>query len=154
MGKGETMSVPTSKRGKGNLVVFTKLRQLCDYTQAIVNNRKYFPMEEVVLKNGKKALNNVKPILAKNIYEKTCAIENYSTRANKVFVKSGDDMRLRREFWSKAIAETSALLKDMEKAMVLCDIPSKVMNFWTGQVKAIQDLLMNRRNTEHKTYMG
>ena len=109
---------------------------------------------EVVLKNGKKALNNVKPILAKNIYEKTCAIENYSTRANKVFVKSGDDMRLRREFWSKAIAETSALLKDMEKAMVLCDIPSKVMNFWTGQVRAIQDLLMNRRNTEHKTYMG
>ena len=29
--------------------------------------------KEVVLKNGKKALNNVKPILAKNIYEKTCA---------------------------------------------------------------------------------
>lgn len=148
------MSVPASKRGKGNLVVFTKLRQLCNYTQAIVNNKKYFPLEEVVLQDGKKKPNNVKPLLAKRIYDETCAIENYSTRANKVFVKSGDDMRLRREFWSKAIAETAALLKDMEKAMVLCDIPSRVMSFWTGEVKAIQDLLMSRRNTEHKTYMG
>ena len=78
------MSVPASKRGKGNLVVFTKLRQLCDYTQAIVNNRKYFPMEEVVLKNGKKALNNVKPILAKNIYEKTCAIIMSQKNSQKV----------------------------------------------------------------------
>lgn len=145
------MSVPKSKRGQGHLLVFTKLRQLCDYTQALVNNKKYFPVDDFVVEDGKKKPNNIKPDLAKDIYRETRAIDNYATRANKVFVKTQEDFNLRREFWSKAVAETAALLKDMEKAMVLCNIPSRVINYWTGLVKEVQDLLMDRRNAELKT---
>lgn len=144
------MSVPKSKRGQGHLLVFTKLRQLCDYTQTLVNNKKYFPVDDFVIEDGKKKPNNIKPDLAKDIYRETRAIDNYATRANKVFVKTQEDFNLRREFWSKAVAETAALLKDMEKAMVLCNIPSRVINYWTGLVKEVQDLLMDRRNAEFK----
>ncbi len=145
------MSVPLSKRGKGTLSVFPKLRQLCIYTQSIVENRKYFPIERTkILDNGKETYNVVKPVLAMEIYSSTLAVENYAKRANKVFVKTQEDFNLRREFWNKAVAETSALTGLIEKAMVTCNLPSKTVNFWVGQIKEIQDLLMDRRSAEYK----
>ena len=62
------MSVVASKRKVGQLVVFTKLRQLCSYTKTIVENATYFPVENYQTKGKKIVQNNVKSVLANRIY--------------------------------------------------------------------------------------
>lgn len=145
------MSVVVSKRKTGQLVVFTKLRQLCAYTKTIVENETYFPVQNYQVKGKKVVQNNVKPVLAKRIYNSVLSVNNYANRANKVFVKCQVDYELRRKYQAEAISEISALLQDMEKAMVECNIPGRVMNYWVGLVVEVQELLRNWRNSEYKT---
>ena len=149
------MSVVASKRKVGQLVVFTKLRQLCSYTKTIVENATYFPVENYQTKGKKIVQNNVKSVLAKRIYNSVLSVNNYANRANKVFVKSHSDYEIRRKYQVEAISEVSALLQDMEKAMAECNIPSRVINYWVGLVVEVQELLRNWRNSEYKaTVLG
>lgn len=148
------MSVPVSKRAKGKLEVFTLINNLVQYTEQKVQNKNYFSFALNQVVDEKIVPNNLKPVLAKNIYSETLAIKNYANRANKVYVKTSADYTLRREFQNKAITEISALRKDIERAMIVCNIPGKEIYYWEGLLHTIEELLRNWRNEEYIKYMG
>lgn len=148
------MSVPVSKRAVGKLKIFPLIDALVKYTETKVQNTNYFSVGLNQVVNEKIIPNNLKPVLAKNIYSETLAICNYTNRANKVFVKTRADYQLRREFQNKAISEISALRKDIERAMEVCDIPGKEIDYWEGLLEPIEELLRNWRNSEFEKYMG
>jgi hypothetical protein len=91
------MSVVKSKRGEGQLLVLSKANELATYTIKICSNEKNFPK-------------HYRWCITSKIVDAAVDISNNANMANSVFVKDSSDFALRKQFQTKALASTYALL--------------------------------------------
>ena len=113
------MSVVKSKQGEGKLVVVTKARELAEYTLKICANEKTFPKR-------------YRWCMTAKIVEAAMNINNGVNMANSVFVYDDADYMLRKQYQTRALAETYAL--------------------WTRLIYDVQNLLRNWRKAERERY--
>ena len=133
------MSVVKSKRGEGQLLVITKANELATYTIKICSNEKNFP------KHYRWCITN-------KIVDSALDINNYITMANAVFVTDKNDVALRKQFQTKAIAASYALLSMMDIAYRTFGIESKKIEYWTGLVIEVQNYLRNWKKSDAERY--
>ena len=133
------MSVPKSKRGEGQLTVLVKANELATHTIKICSNEKNFP------KHYRWCITN-------KIVDSALDINNYITMANAVFVTDKNDVALRKQFQTKAIAASYALLSMMDIAYRTFGIESKKIEHWTGLVIEVQNYLRNWKKSDAERY--
>lgn len=133
------MSVPKSKRSEGQLTVLVKANELATHTIKICSNEKNFP------KHYRWCITN-------KIVDSALDINNYITMANAVFVTDKNDVALRKQFQTKAIAASYALLSMMDIAYRTFGIESKKIEYWTGLVIEVQNYLRNRKKSDAERY--
>lgn len=135
------MSVVKSKQTEGKLLVVTKARELAAYTIKICSNEKNFPKRYRWY------------ITAKIV---DCAIDVSSNvnAANSIYVNDDNkkDYQLRRQYQTKALAETYALLSMIDIAYSVFSIESKRIEYWTRLVNEVQVLLRNWRKSDYDRY--
>lgn len=135
------MSVAKSKQTEGKLLVVTKARELATYTIKICSNEKNFPKRYRWC------------ITAKTV---DCAIDVSSNvnAANSIYVNDDNkkDYQLRRQYQTKALAETYALLSMIDIAYSVFSIESKRIEYWTRLVNEVQVLLRNWRKSDYDRY--
>lgn len=135
------MSVVKSKQTEGKLLVVTKARELAAYTIKICSNEKNFPKLYRWC------------ITAKIV---DCAIDVSSNvnAANSIYVNDDNkkDYQLRRQYQTKALAETYALLSMIDIAYSVFSIESKRIEYWTRLVNEVQVLLRNWRKSDYDRY--
>ncbi|MBQ8965877.1 four helix bundle protein [Ruminococcus sp.] len=133
------MSVVKSKRGEGKLLVITRANELAAYTIKICSNEKNFP------KRYRWCISN-------KLVEAALSINNNIVAANSVYVADNDEQayNLRRQYQTKALAETYALLSMIDIAYRTFGIESGRVEFWTHLAKEVQALLRNWRKSESK----
>ena len=68
--------------------------------------------------------------------------------ANSVYVKDENDYLLRKEYQTKALAETYALLNMIDIAYRTFGIDSDRIEYWTRLVSDTQNLIRNWRKKE------
>jgi len=131
------MSVVKSKRGQGKLLVYTRANELAVYTITICANEKHFP------KRYRWCITN-------KIVECAVTINNCVTAGNSVYIGDGDEdaKKLRRQYQTKALAETYALLSMIDIAYRTFGIESSRVEFWTRLVKDVQGLIRSWRKSE------
>ena len=131
------MSVVKSKRGQGKLLVYTRSNELAVYTIQICANEKHFP------KRYRWCITN-------KLVESALAINNCVAAANAVYIADGDEeaKKLRRQYQTKALAETYALLSMIDIAYRTFGIESNRIEFWTRLVKEVQNLLRNWKKSD------
>ena len=132
------MSVVKSKRGVGKMLVVTRSNELAVYTIRICSNEKSFP------KRYRWCITN-------KLVEAALSINNCIVAANSVYVADGDDYayNLRRQYQTKALAETYALLSMIDIAYRTFGIESDRVEFWTRLVHEVQALLRNWRKSDN-----
>lgn len=133
------MSVPKSKRSEGQLTVLVKANELATHTIKICSNEKNFP------KHYRWCITN-------KIVDSALDINNYITMANAVFVTDKNDVALRKQFQTKAIAASYALLSMMDIAYRTFGIESKKIEYWTGLVIELQNYLRNWKKSDAERY--
>lgn len=133
------MSVVKSQRGEGQLAVITKARELAAYSIKICSNEKNFP------KRYRWCITN-------KIVDAAIEISNYAVMANSVFVKDETDFKLRKQYQTKALSATCALLNMMDMAYKTFGIESDRIEYWTRQTVEVQTLLRNWRKTDIERY--
>jgi hypothetical protein len=133
------MSVPKSKRSEGQLTVLVKANELATHTIKICSNEKNFP------KHYRWCITN-------KIVDSALDINNYITMANAVFVTDKNDVALRKQFQTKAIAASYALLSMMDIAYRTFGIESKKIEYWTGLVIEVQNYLRNWKKSDAERY--
>lgn len=133
------MAVVKSKRQDGELTVLTKARELAVYTARVCNNENNFP------KRHRWILNNY-------IVGSAIQIHRDIRKANSIFVKMESDYVTRRQLQNSALAETDALLGDMDIAYELFNVDSDRMKHWTGLILEVQNLLRNWRKKDFDRY--
>ena len=133
------MSVPKSKRSEGQLTVLVKANELATYTIKICSNEKNFP------KHYRWCITN-------KIVDSALDINNYIAMANAVFVTDKNDVALRKQFQTKAIAASYALLSMMDIAYRTFGIESKKIEYWTGLVIEVQNYLRNWKKSDAERY--
>lgn len=133
------MSVPKSKRSEGQLTVLVKANELATHTIKICSNEKNFP------KHYRWCITN-------KIVDSALDINNYITMANAVFVTDKNDVALRKQFQTKAIATSYALLSMMDIAYRTFGIESKKIEYWTGLVIEVQNYLRNWKKSDAERY--
>jgi len=133
------MSVPKSKRSEGQLTVLVKANELATHTIKICSNEKNFP------KHYRWCITN-------KIVDSALDINNYITMANAVFVTDKNDVALRKQFQTKAIAASYALLSMMDIAYHTFGIESKKIEYWTGLVIEVQNYLRNWKKSDAERY--
>lgn len=135
------MSVVKSKQTEGKLLVVTKARELAAYTIKICSNEKNFPKRYRWC------------ITAKIV---DCAIDVSSSvnAANSIYVNNDNkkDYQLRRQYQTKALAETYALFSMIDIAYSVFGIESKRIEYWTRLVNEVQVLLRNWRKSDYDRY--
>lgn len=134
------MSVPKSKRSEGQLTVLVKANELATHTIKICSNEKNFP------KHYRWCITN-------KIVDSALDINNYITMANAVFVTDKNDVALRKQFQTKAIAASYALLSMMDIAYRTFGIESKKIEYWTGLVIEVQNYLRNWKKSDAERYI-
>jgi len=134
------MSVPKSKRGKSELEVVTKSNELATYTIHICSNEKNFPKR-------------YRWCITSKIVEAAVDINRYIIMANSVYVKDDPNMfRLRKQYQTQALASTYSLLSMMDIAYRTFGIEGSRMDYWTGLVIAVQNLLRNWKRSDELRY--
>lgn len=132
------MSVEKSKRGEGKLLVITRANELAAYTIKICSNEKNFP------KRYRWCISN-------KLVEAALSINNNIVAANSVYVADDEQAyNLRRQYQTKALAETYALLSMIDIAYRTFGVESGRVEFWTHLTKEVQALLRNWRKSESK----
>jgi hypothetical protein len=91
------MSVVKSKRGEGQLLVLSKANELATYTIKICSNEKNFPK-------------HYRWCITSKIVDAAVDISNNANMANSVFVKNNSNFTLQKQFQTKALTSTYALL--------------------------------------------
>lgn len=133
------MSVVKSKRGEGQLLVLTKANELATYSIKICSNEKSFP------KHYRWCITN-------KIVDAAVEISNFANMANSVYVKDSTDYQLRKQYQTKALASTYALVNMMDISYRVFGIESSRMEFWTNLVMEVQNMLRNWRKSDMDRY--
>lgn len=133
------MAVVKSKRETGKLAAITKSNELAVYTIRICSNEKHFPKR-------------YRWCITSKIVESALEINNLSNKANSVYVHDANDYRVRKEFQTRALAETYSLLNMIDIAFRTFGIASKRIKHWTGLVLETQTLIRNWRRNDYKRY--
>lgn len=134
------MSVPKTKRSKSRLAIVTKSIQLATYTVQICSNEKHFPKRYrwcITSKIVENALEINKYILMAN-----------ATKTGKTTLK--DDLKIRCHYWSIAWSSTCSMLSLMEIAYNAFGIDGKRMEYWTGLVVQLQDLIKKHKHADQQ----
>lgn len=131
------MSVVKSKQTEGKLLVVTKARELAAYTIKICSNEKNFPKRYRWC-----------------ITAKIVDVSSNVNAANSIYVNDDNkkDYQLRRQYQTKALAETYALLSMIDIAYSVFSIESKRIEYWTRLVNEVQVLLRNWRKSDYDRY--
>ena len=131
------MSVVKSKRGQGKLLVYTRSNELAVYTIKICSNEKHFP------KRYRWCITN-------KLVECALTINNCVSAANAIYIADGDEEahKMRRNYQTKALAESYALLSMIDIAYRTFGIESDRIEFWARLVKDVQGLIRNWRKSE------
>lgn len=133
------MSVVKSKRGEGQLLVLTKANELATYSIKICSNEKNFPK-------------HYRWCITSKIVDAAIEISNFANMANSVYVKDSTDYQLRKQYQTKALASTYALINMMDISYRTFGIESSRMEFWTNLVMEVQNMLRNWRKSDMERY--
>ncbi len=133
------MSVVKNKRTESTLEVVTRARELASYTIKICSNEKNFPKR-------------YRWCVTSKIVDSVIEINNNINKANAIFVKTNEDFKLRRDLQVKAISETYGLLTMMDIAYRTFGVDSERIDYWTGLVIALQQLLRSWRDSDFARY--
>ena len=133
------MAVVQSKRKQGEMIVFTKTRELATYTITICSNEKNFPKR-------------YRWCITSKIVEEALSIETNASKANSVFVHDNYDYQLRKRYQSLAIASTHAMLSMIDIAYRVFGIDGKRVAYWTNLIKEVQILLCNWKKSEEEKH--
>jgi len=133
------MSVVKSKRGEGQLVVITKSNELATHTIRICSNEKVFP------KHYRWCITN-------KIVDAALEINNNANMANSVYVSDATDYSLRKAYQTKALAATYSLLSMMDISYRTFGMESSKIEYWTGLVLEVQNLLRKWRKSDAERY--
>jgi hypothetical protein len=134
------MSVPKSKRGKSELEVVTKANELCNYTIHICSNEKCFPKR-------------YRWCITSKIVDAAVDIARYVNMANSIYVGNDPEMwKLRKSYQVKGLASTYSLLTMMDIAYRAFGIEGSRMDYWTGLVLDVQNLLRNWKKSDEQRY--
>lgn len=133
------MSVVKSKRGEGQLLVLSKANELSVYTIKICSNEKNFPK-------------HYRWCITSKIVDAAIDISNNANMANSIFVKDNSDFLLRKQFQTKALASTYALLNMMDISYRTFSIENSRMEYWTKLVSEVQNMLRNWRKADIERY--
>lgn len=135
------MSVVKSKQTEGKLLVVTKARELAAYTIKICSNEKNFPKR-------------YRWCITAEIVDCAIDVSSNVNAANSIYVNDDNkkDYQLRRQYQTKALAETYALLSMIDIAYSVFSIESKRIEYWTRLVNEVQVLLRNWRKSDYDRY--
>lgn len=133
------MSVVASKRGEGRLAIITKADELAVYTIRICSNEKNFPKR-------------YRWCITSKIVDAAVDITNYINMANAVFVKDSYDLVLRRQYQTKAIASSDALLNMINISYRTFGIQADRVEYWTKLIMDVQTLLFSWRKSDSDRY--
>lgn len=138
------MSVVKSKQKEGKLVVVTKARELAQYTLQICGNEKNFPKR-------------YRWCLTSKIVDSAMNIMNSVNMANSVFVPddariAADDLKARRQYQTRALAETYALIGMIDLSYKLYGLEASRVEHWARQVYNVQNLVRNWRKSDYDRY--
>lgn len=134
------MSVPKSKRGHSDMEVVTKANELATHTIHICSNEKNFPKR-------------YRWCITAKIVDAAVDINRYIIMANSIYV--GSDMeayKLRRQYQTLALASTYSLLSMMDIAYRTFGIEGTKMDYWTGLVLNVQNLLRSWKRSDERRY--
>lgn len=129
------MSVVKSKQSVGKLVAVTKSRELAEYTLKICANEKTFPKR-------------YRWCLTAKIVESAININNGVNMANSVFIRDEADYMLRKQYQTRALAETYALLSMVDIAYRTYSLETARVEYWTRLIYDVQNLIRNWRKAE------
>lgn len=134
------MSVPKSKRGHSDMEVVTKTNELATHTIHICSNEKHFPKR-------------YRWCITAKIVDAAVDINRYIIMANSIYV--GDDVeawKLRKHYQTMGLASTYSLLSMMDIAYRTFGIEGSKMDYWTGLVLNVQNLLRNWKKSDERRY--
>ena len=147
------MSVPKSKRGTSKLEVITKANELArqgafaaveDYIDKLPNFKATFPKR-------------YRWCITAKIVDAAVEISRLINMANSVYVNPESehwkaDWELRRGYQVQALAQTYSLLTMMDIAYRTFGIEGSKMDYWTGLVINVQNLLRNWKRSDENRY--
>lgn len=133
------MSVIKAHRNTGKLEVLTKASALCAYTVQICKNEKNFPKRDRWILT--------QPIVREAVDSFTCM-----RHANAVKVVTMDDYKYRRAQQVEAYSHLEALLGLIDIAYNVLSLGSDRVEFWTGSILEVEDLLQGWRESDRKRY--
>ena len=133
------MSVVKSKRGKSDLEIINKAKELAVYTIKICGNEKNFP------KRHRWSITN-------KIVNSAVDIHGNIRKANEIFIKMKVDYTERRRCQNKARGEISELLGNMDIAYDLFGVDDARIDYWTGLVINVKTLLLNWMKSDYDRY--
>ena len=133
------MSVIKAKRSEGKLEILTQANNLCAYTVQICKNEKYFPKRD-------------RWIMTQHIVHEALDILCCVKRANAVQVATWDDYKYRRAQQVEAYSHAEALLTLLDVAYITLCIENDRIEFWTGQIISVENLLKKWRESDRKRY--
>lgn len=138
------MSVPKSKRSISKLEVITKANMLASHTIRICSNEKHFPKR-------------YRWCITAKIVEHAIEISSLVNMANSVYINTESenwksDWSLRRGYQVQALAHTYSLLTMMDIAYRTFGIDGSKMDYWTGLVIDVQNLIRNWKKSDENRY--
>lgn len=133
------MSVVKSKRGEGRLLVITKTSELATYTIQVCSNEKNFPKR-------------YRWCITSKIVDAAIEISNNAVSANSVYVKDDADFKLRKQYQTKALASTYALLSMIDVAYRAFGIETSRIEHWTRLIVEVQTMLRNWKKADLERY--
>lgn len=133
------MSVIKAKRSEGKLQVLIQANNLCVYTVQICKNEKYFPKRD-------------RWIMTQHIVHEALDVLCCIKRANAVNVATWEDYKYRRAQQVEDYSHAEALLTLLDVAYITLCIESQRIEFWTGQIISVENLLKKWRESDRKRY--
>lgn len=133
------MSVIKAKRSEGKLEILTQANNLCVYTVQICKNEKYFPKRD-------------RWIMTQHIVHEALDVLCCVKRANAVNVATWEDYTYRRAQQVEAYSHAEALLTLLDVAYCTLSIEKDRIEFWTGQIISVENLLKKWRESDRKRY--
>jgi len=135
------MSVVLTKRGEGELKVITETRRLATHTIQICQNEKVFPKR-------------YRWCVTAKIIDNVVDIAKYVNIANSLRLDDPESAVLRKNYQNTALAMTYSLLTLMNIAYELFHINGDKMNYWTGLVITVQDLIRGWKKSDRDRVKG
>lgn len=133
------MSVVNSKRGKSDLEIINKAKELAVYTIKICGNEKNFPKRH-------------RWSITSKIVSGAIDVYGNIRKANEIFVKMKIDYTIRRKSQNEARGEIDKLLGNMNIAFDLFGVDDDRIDYWTGLVIDVRTLLLSWMKSDYDRY--